>query len=224
MPYQWILFDADETLFHFDAFQGLRTLFGRFEVNFTEQHFADYQALNQPLWVDYQDGKISADELKHQRFAPWARQLAVSPQHLNGAFLDAMADICTPLPGARELLAALKGRAGLGIITNGFTDLQQVRLAKNGLEDTFAHVVISEEVGVAKPDAAIFEHTLALLGNPPKEQVLMVGDNPHSDVLGGLNAGIHTCWLNWKDEARPRGITPHHEVRSHQELQALLGV
>ncbi|WP_341501207.1 pyrimidine 5'-nucleotidase [Gallaecimonas sp. GXIMD4217] len=223
MQYQWILFDADETLFHFDAYQGLKQMFAGFGLDFGRDDFDRYQAVNLPLWVDYQDGRISADQLKHNRFAPWAEQLEVTPQRLNGAFLAAMAEVCTPLPGARELISALSGRAGLGIITNGFTDLQQIRLARNGLEDAFEHLVISEEVGVAKPDLAIFEHALARMGNPPRDKVLMVGDNPHADVLGGLNAGIHTCWLNRKGQPRPDGIRPHHEVASLAELQALLG-
>ncbi|MGS0725448.1 pyrimidine 5'-nucleotidase, partial [Shewanella sp. 0m-11] len=60
MQYKWVLFDADETLFHFDAFQGLQLMFSRFDVDFTRQDFLQYQTVNQPLWVDYQDGKLTA--------------------------------------------------------------------------------------------------------------------------------------------------------------------
>lgn len=222
MQYKWILFDADDTLFHFDACQGLKQMFSRFDIDFTEPDFHHYQTVNKPLWVDYQDGRITAEQLQHRRFAGWAERLAVSTQRLNSEFLAAMADICAPLPGARELIAALHGKAQLGIITNGFTELQQVRLERTGLKDAFSTLVISEQVGMAKPDPGIFEHALALMGHPPREQVLMVGDNPHSDIQGGLNAGIHTCWLNTDGKAAPQGISPHYQVSSLHELHKLL--
>jgi len=222
MKYQWILFDADETLFHFDAFKGLRLMFSRFGVDFNRDDFSHYQTVNLPLWVDYQDGLISATELQNMRFRAWADKLKVTTQILNSAFMSAMADICCLLPGAKELITALTGKVNMGIITNGFTELQRVRLEKTGLKDVFAALIISEQVGVAKPDIGIFEHALAHMGEPQREQVLMVGDNPHSDILGGMNAGLDTCWLNPGRSALPEGIKPNYQVTSLTQLQALL--
>lgn len=222
MRYQWVLFDADDTLFHFDAFQGLKLMFSRFSVEFTEADFETYEQVNKPLWVEYQDGKITAEQLQHRRFEDWAKKLGVTPGELNSAFLTAMADICALLPGAESLILALKEKAKLGIITNGFSALQTVRLQRTGLHDHFSALVISEEVGVAKPDKAIFDHAFQMMDYPAKANVLMVGDNPHSDILGGINAGIDTCWLNMKEKVRPEGIEPVYEVRSLSELQDLL--
>lgn len=222
LPYQWILFDADETLFHFDAFEGLKLMFQGFGVDFTRADFDEYQLVNKPLWVDYQDGKISAAALQTTRFDLWAAKLAVSANVLNSAFLAAMAQICTPLPGARELLAALQGKAKLGIITNGFTELQTVRLERTGLQHHFDLLVISEKVGIAKPDVGIFEYALEQMGNPARDTVLMVGDNPHSDIQGGINAGIHTCWYNVHGQSVPQGISPSFEVTSLAQLQRRL--
>lgn len=73
MKYEWIWFDADETLFHFDAFKGMQLMFARKGVDFTQEDFQEYQTVNKPLWVDYQDGKITAEEIKHRRFAEWAK-------------------------------------------------------------------------------------------------------------------------------------------------------
>lgn len=220
--YDWVLFDADDTLFRFDAFGGLQRMFSGLGVTFTQQDFQEYQTVNKPLWVEYQDGKITAQQLQHQRFSHWAEKLGTSTKELNSAFLAAMAEICAPLEGAVNLLNALKGKARLGIITNGFTELQQVRLERTGLRSHFDLLVISEQVGSAKPHRDIFDHALSLMGNPAREQVLMVGDNPDSDILGGLNAGLHTCWVNAENKPVPEGITPHYEVSSLLELEHLL--
>ncbi|BCQ46928.1 hypothetical protein ERHA55_44550 [Erwinia rhapontici] len=125
-------------------------------------------------------------QLQHQRFESWAAKLDVSAQDLNSGFLSAMAEICTPLVGAVDLLNALKGRVKIGIITNGFTALQQARLERTGFLGVFDLLVISEQVGYAKPHPAIFDYALTRMGNPARERVLMVGDNPDSDILGGL--------------------------------------
>ena len=220
--YDWILFDADDTLFHFDAFSGLKLMFSRFGIEFTKQDYEEYQIVNQSLWVEYQNNNITAEQLQQQRFHSWASKLQIFPQDLNTAFLEAMADICSPLKGATSLLAALNGKAKLGIITNGFTELQQTRLERTGLSNHFELLVISEQVGVAKPHIDIFEHALSAMGNPPRERVLMVGDNPDSDILGGINAGLDTCWVNVNNRPTPVGITPRYQVSSLAELENLL--
>ena len=222
MKYSWVLFDADETLFRFDAFEGLKLMFSRFNVDFTDSDYAEYQSVNQPLWVDYQDGRINAEQLQTTRFELWSQRLGVTANHINEAFLQAMADICDVLPGARELINALSGKANLGIITNGFTQLQTIRLERTGMTDAFSTLVISEQVGIAKPDVGIFEYAFSLMNNPPKERILMVGDNPHSDILGGINAGIDTCWVNSAGSDLPEGISPSYQVSSLSELQKIL--
>ncbi len=108
------------------------------------------------------------------------------------------------------------------LFTNGFTALQKIRLERTGLLEMFSPVVISEQFGVAKPDVAIFEHALALMEHPEREHVLMVGDNLHSDIVGGLNAGFDTCWLNHHAQPLSTEITPHYQVSSLSELQSLL--
>ncbi|MEN5016891.1 pyrimidine 5'-nucleotidase [Erwinia sp. Eh17-17] len=222
--WDWILFDADETLFHFDAFAGLQRLFQRYDVPFSRTDYEEYQAINQPLWVDYQNGAISALQLQHQRFESWAAKLDVTAHDLNKGFLEAMSEICTPLAGAVGLLNALKGRVKMGIITNGFTALQQARLEHTGFLGVFDLLVISEQVGYAKPHPAIFDYALNQMGNPARERVMMVGDNPDSDILGGINAGMATCWLNADGRAQPEGIKPTWQVTSLKELQdKLLG-
>ncbi|WP_394129262.1 pyrimidine 5'-nucleotidase [Shewanella maritima] len=216
--FQWVLFDADETLFHFDAYAGLRLMFSKYNVQFSQDDFEQYQKVNKPLWHEYQNGTIDANTLQTTRFNAWAKKLNCSTEELNSGFLTAMADICQPLPGAREMVDAISDKVNLGIITNGFTQLQSIRLERTGFMNDFEHVVISEQVGVAKPDKAIFEHSLALMGKPDPKKVLMVGDNIDSDILGGNNAGMHTCWLNHDQQPVPDEIKPTHHVASLSEL------
>lgn len=220
--YEWILFDADETLFHFDAFRGLQLTFSRFGVEFNQLHYQEYQTANKALWVEYQNGNITASELQIQRFHSWAIQLNILPQQLNSAFLSMMAEICIPLEGAVNLLDALKGKIKMGIITNGFTELQQARLERTGLKNHFDLVVISEQIGIAKPHPGIFEHALALMGQPARDRVLMVGDTLETDILGGFNAGLDTCWLNKDNKSLVENILFKFEVSSLTELKNLL--
>ncbi|WP_312456252.1 pyrimidine 5'-nucleotidase [Pseudescherichia sp.] len=222
MNWDWIFFDADETLFTFDSFSGLQRMFLDYSVTFTAEDFQDYQAVNKPLWVDYQNGTITSLQLQHQRFQSWADRLSVLPGDLNSAFINAMAEICAPLPGAVSLLNALQGKCKMGIITNGFTALQQIRLERTGLRDHFDLIVISEQVGVAKPHPRIFDYALEQAGNPDRSRVLMVGDTAESDILGGMNAGLATCWLNAHNRAQPEGINPTWTVASLSELEQRL--
>ena len=220
--WDWIFFDADETLFTFDSFSGLQRMFLDYSVTFTAEDFQDYQAVNKPLWVDYQNGAISSLQLQHQRFESWAARLNVHAGDLNDAFMNAMAEICAPLPGAVSLLNSLQGKVKMGIITNGFTSLQQIRLERTGLREHFDLLVISEEVGVAKPDARIFDFALDQAGNPDRSRVLMVGDTAASDILGGMNAGLSTCWLNAHQQVLPEHVKPTWTVASLAELEQLL--
>lgn len=224
MKYSYVLFDADETLFRFDIMAGLTALFASYDIIFTEADYHHYQKTNKSLWLDYQDGKITAEYLQITRFTEWSKKLNVPAKELNDKFLDAMAEICVPLPGASSLLNKLHKVARLGIITNGFARMQRKRLAHTGFQDFFEWLVISEIVGTPKPDIAIFEHTFELMGHPPKEDILMVGDTASSDILGGMNAGIDTCWLQHPGEELPEGIKPTHQVRTLAELEALLAL
>ena len=222
MKWDWIFFDADETLFTFDSFTGLQRMFLDYSVTFTAEDFQDYQAVNKPLWVDYQNGAIISLQLQRQRFVGWGEQLNVPPEELNDAFMNAMAEICAPLPGAVSLVNALHGKVKMGIITNGFTSLQQIRLERTGLRDRFDLLVISEEVGVAKPDPRIFDYALEQAGSPDRSRVLMVGDTAESDILGGINAGLSTCWLNAHQQTLPVDLQPDWTVTSLSELEQLL--
>ncbi|TNH08700.1 pyrimidine 5'-nucleotidase [Testudinibacter sp. TR-2022] len=217
MKYQWIFFDADETLFSFDSFRGLQQMFAQYDVEFTQQHFADYQTVNQPLWQAYHQGKISADELQTTRFNQWAQHLSRQPSELNQAYLIAMADICQPLDGVEAMLQTLSEKVRFGIITNGFNAMQDLRLQKTGLKPHFEFVVVSENIGLPKPHHGIFQHALNLAKVDDKSAVLMVGDTLETDILGGQNSGLDTCWLS-HGKVNDTNIQPTYQIANMEQL------
>lgn len=220
--YDWILFDIDETLLHFDDFSGLKLMFSKLGVEFTKEHYHEYQTMNKSLWTEYQNGNITLAQLKSSRFSSWATRTQMEWEILNQMFFSAMAEICRPIDGAIELIHALKSKSRLGIITNGFAALQETRLARTELNEHFEVIVISEQVGVGKPHPGIFEHALKLMGNPTPSKVLMVGDNLDADILGAANTGLDTCWINHHKAEINTNIKPTYEVASLIELKPLL--
>ncbi len=223
--YDWVLFDADETLFHFDAYAGLSLMFSQMNLSFSEEDFTQYQERNLALWKQYEAHEVTARELAERRFDAWTGASGKTGAELNQLFLEAMAEICRPLDQAVDLIQTLKqsGFVKLGLISNGFIQLQKVRLEKTGLLDCFEFFMTSEEAGIAKPHRKIFENAFARMGNFNPSKVLMVGDNYHSDIKGGIGAGIDTCWFNLHGKSLPESASPPtHQVRTLSEIKKLV--
>ena len=227
MAYQWILFDLDDTLFDFPAPQALEAALAHYSVTLTPEMLADYQQLNHALWEQYNAGLIDAQTLKRERFRDLAPRLGVEPLVLNQTFFDAILARSVPLNGVELTLRQLQGKVGMGIITNGFSDIQYARLQHSGLEDCFDFVLISEELGINKPDPRIFHSALERMPGVAAHNVLMVGDNPKTDVAGAAGVGIETCWFNLHREERH--VVTNHVIEQFAELlhlprvRALLG-
>ncbi len=196
MAYQWILFDLDDTLFDFPAPRALELALAHYSVTLTPERLADYQTLNQALWQQYNAGDIDAATLKAARFRDLAPLAGVDPQTLNAQFMQQILHCSRPLEGVVDTLRQLQGKVRMGIITNGFADVQRARLEHSGLADCFEWMVISEELGVPKPDPRIFQCALTQMDQVAPADVLMVGDNPQTDVAGAAGVGMDTCWFN----------------------------
>lgn len=225
MKYQWILFDADETLFSFNSYLGLKAMLARYQIDFSEQDYQQFQAVNKPLWVAYQNNEITAQDIQTRRFAKLSAQTGVEPLKLNQELMAEMALVSKPLDGVLEMLNALYGKVKMGIVTNGFTDLQQKRLENTDTDHFFDIVVISEQIGAAKPDRQVFDYAFALMDEFDKTKVLMVGDTLASDILGGNNAGIDTCWVNLHHAENNTQIKPTYEIHDiRQIIQIVKGI
>ncbi len=223
MKYKWILFDADETLFSFKSYLGLKNVLKKYGVDFTQQDYVEYQKINQPLWLAYQRNEITAQDIQQKRFVKLSQLSGLDPFELNRQLMDEMVNLSKPLESVMDMLNTLYGKVKMGIITNGFSHIQKARLEKTNTSHFFDLLVVSEEVGVAKPNIEIFEYTLSKMGNNVKpSEVLMVGDTLTSDILGGINAGFDTCWINANNQVNNTAIKPTYEIKLAVELVNLV--
>jgi 2-haloacid dehalogenase len=228
MRYHWLLFDADGTLFDYDAAeaQALRSAFSDVGLPYQDGALVAYRRFNGAVWSEFEQGSMSAATLRLRRFELLFAELGhdVDVPAFSPLYLGHLAEGVQLLDGAEAVVRALHGRAHMTIITNGLKDVQRPRFARSALDGLFDHVVISDEIGAAKPTAAFFEHTFDVIGRPPKERVLVVGDSLTSDIRGGNDFGVDTCWYNPAVVPADPRYPPTHEIRSLDELYALVGV
>jgi YjjG family noncanonical pyrimidine nucleotidase len=224
VTYQWLLFDADGTLFDYDAAerQALRRALSAFDLGFDADVLSVYREINARMWDEFELGNVTAEKLKSERFARLfaALQLNASLDAVDFSerYLNYLGDCTDLMPEVMTVLNALQSQVGLALITNGLKAVQRSRLAKSGLDAYFEAVVISDEEGVAKPDPRIFDIAMARMDHPPKEAVLMVGDSLTSDMRGANLYGIDACWYNPDGRAPLPDVDVRYDIRSLPEL------
>ena len=228
MKYTWLLFDADDTLFDYDkaevaALQGTFDLLG---LPYEEPYARVYRQINGDIWLDFEKGRISQQRLRTKRFELLfdAFHIECDPSEFSVRYLENLASHADLVDGAEELVRELHGRAGLLLITNGLADVQRARFARSTVLPYFADVVISEEVGAAKPDPKIFDVAFSKMGLPRRDEVLIVGDSLTSDIRGGNLYGIDTCWFNPGRRPRDPGVEIRYEIGELGELLGILDV
>lgn len=182
------------------------------------------------LWVDYENEYEEMKELKayseKYRLTVWrealkAFDLSEDPKEISQTFINLRSDNQKPLDGAIELLEKLKEEYVLGLVTNGATLSQRHKLKTAGLIDYFEEVVVSGDINNGKPAAEIFENILKRL-KLQKEEVIMVGNNLSSDILGANNAGIKCVWLDNGTSKENPEAKPDHTIKNISELAELL--
>jgi putative hydrolase of the HAD superfamily len=122
------------------------------------------------------------------------------------------------IDGAEEVLVKLRPDFGLAIITNGLKDVQRPRFARSSIGKYFDVLIISEEVGAAKPDPAIFDFAFELIGQPSRTEVLIIGDSLTSDMAGGAGYGIDTCWFNPTHLESDPNLNVNYEISDLRQL------
>lgn len=222
MKYECILFDADDTLFDYGMAEShaLSHAFAHFGLPTGAQEYAaSYQEINHALWKDFEQGLITSAALRVERFNRLfaARKLTFKPEEFSEAYLRFLGEGTFLIQGAAELCGELTG-CRLAVITNGISDVQHARIKGSPLSEVFEAVIVSEETGYQKPETGIFDYAFAKLKLSDRRKVLIVGDSLTSDIRGGNNYGIDTCWFNPLGKSGDPEILPTYEIRSLDEL------
>ncbi len=224
-----IFFDLDHTIWDFDrnARETLHDLYGKYQfaaltgIDSSDSFIETYTANNHRLWDLYHYGKIDKATLRKARFEDTFSQLGLSPTLFPWTFEEEYLAICPTktnlFPHAHETLAYLSSKYRLHLISNGFKEACEMKLEQSKLSPYFQTIVISENVGVNKPDPAIFHYALKN-GAASVHTSVMIGDNLDADVRGAQNVGIEAIYFNAIGAERPTDIK--HMIVDLKELQS----
>lgn len=230
MKYKHIFFDLDRTLWDFDTNSraALTELYISFElaergVRSAEVFIGVYETINRALWSRYRNGRMSKKHLRKTRFSKTLEHLGcLDPNlgiRLESAYLDLSPLKTAVEPNALETLEYLHKAYKLHIITNGFEEVQHIKLDKSGLGSFFKHVVTSERASARKPGKEVFEFAFALAGTHSGES-LMVGDDLETDMAGAQNMEMDRAFYNPAKIEHSEELT--YEISDLAELRTLL--
>ena len=221
-----IFFDLDDTIldFHWAERRALTRTFREAGLEPGEELLDRYSDINRSQWELLERGILSRDQVLVRRFALLfaERGIEADPAEIGRRYEELLGDGHRFLPGAEELLKALQGRARLFLASNGCAAVQRSRIVSAGIAPFFEDLFISELVGADKPSEDYFSRCFARIPDFEAKRSLMVGDSLTSDVLGGLRAGMHTCWLNPGGRPGRADIVPEYEIRELSQLPALI--
>lgn len=227
MKFDWLLFDLDETIMNFKsaADQALRDSFTKYDIPENKHTIETYHAVNSQVWREFEEGKISVEILIASRMERFLEALTldhVAPDALNDYYLDRLARHSTYFPDAEPVLDQLVDKdIKMAIVTNGLTRVQKYRWENSSLPKYFQHLFISQEIGRPKPHNYFFEYVHGAIKRPDRNKVLVIGDNPASDIKGARDFGYKSCWINRDDSIKDYPKSDY-KIRSLTELLELI--
>ncbi|MFD2571546.1 YjjG family noncanonical pyrimidine nucleotidase [Spirosoma soli] len=230
MKYKHLFFDLDHTLWDFDrnSAESLDELFDTFQladlgIASAEEFSRHFIAINRKLWADYDKNIITHGYIRQHRFPMVFQALGIdeSAVHadLNAEYLRLLPQKPHLLESARELLDYLKDRYTMHIITNGFAEIQAIKMDSAEIAHYFTYVVTSENANAKKPDPLVFQYALSISGASVAES-LMIGDNYEADILGAKSVGMDTVFYN--QVGAIVDDQPTYDIRHWKELMAIL--
>ena len=238
MSYKLVLIDLDDTLFDYPkteevAFRNTFKELGFFveselgnakKEEIYEKIKDRYKDVNLQLWKDLEKGAVDKDRLKVVRFEKIIEEfdLKYDSYEMSELYLKKLGEGIFPFEATEKLCEYLHSKYKVGIVTNGIKEVQHSRIENSTIAKYIDKIIISDEVGVNKPDKRIFEYAMNYFEISDKKTVIMIGDSLEADIKGGQNAGIDTCWVNLRNNVNDTGIVPKYEVRKLEELFEIL--
>jgi putative hydrolase of the HAD superfamily len=228
--YKHLFFDLDHTLWDFDrnSAESIAELYETFNladvgIPSAEAFSHHFITINRKLWADYDKNLIEHSYIRQHRFPLVFQSLGVdeSAVHadLNVEYLRLLPRKPHLLDSAREVLDYLKGRYTMHIITNGFAEIQAIKLDSSEIAHYFTHVITSETANAKKPNPLVFQYAMEISGTNVSESI-MIGDNYEADILGAKSVNMDTVFYN------PQGVLvedqPTYDIRHWKELMAIL--
>jgi len=228
--YKHVFFDLDRTLWDFEtnsesALKEIYKMFKLGERGILEEGIfvSKYKEINEKMWALYRKGFIKKSELRRGRFSQTLVHFKVKDkklgQELDEAYISISPHNTALVPGALEALNYLKDRYQLHIITNGFEEVQFIKLNKSGIRDHFDVIVTSERARARKPDAEVFQLAMLEAGTKASESI-MIGDDLESDILGARGVWMDQVYYNPEKSDHGEEIT--HEISHLDELRTIL--
>lgn len=223
-----ILWDIDGTLLNFAAAEKV-AIRKCFEIHglgeCTDEMLAEYVEINHKYWKMLERGEMSKPEILVGRFTEFFRKqnLDVSKaEAFNADYQVRLGDTVCFEDNGLEVIQYFQNKLHQYAVTNGTKIAQQRKLANSGLDKLLGKAFISDEIGVEKPMLGFFDAVWKEIGLYEKDQVIIVGDSLTSDMQGGVNAGILTCWYNPKGRPNTSGLKLDYEIRNLKEILSIV--
>jgi putative hydrolase of the HAD superfamily len=224
-----IFFDLDHTLWDFEknSSEALREIFAEMQlhehIENVDSFISTYQRINAHYWSLYNHGKVTKEKLRYIRFEDTLNEFKVSDANKRAVLLGQSYIKRSPhktnlFPDAHDTLQYLKANYQLHIITNGFTEVQYIKLDNCKLTNYFDLILCTEEIGVNKPNPLVFETALSRTNAIPSQSI-MIGDNPETDIRGAQNCDMHTVLFNPHQQSHDVNSI---EIQGLKELKILL--
>ena len=222
----FVLMDLDDTIldFHKAEAVAIKKTFNQLGAEASPELISRYSQINQRQWERLELGEIDRHQVLTGRFEILFNELGMSldGQEAQDLYEELLSIGHWFMPGAEELLEELYGKYRLFIVSNGTPVVQQGRLKSSGIGRYFEQIFISEEIGATKPEKRFFDICAEGIPGFEAERAIIVGDSLTSDILGGINAGIATCWYNPRRLPARADIPADFEIHELSELPGLL--
>lgn len=226
MKYTTLLFDLDDTILDFTKGEkiALTLLFEEMKIENIKDVINEYVMLNKSLWKEIEKGTLTRDYVLNNRFAmlfdKYSKKVdGVKVEERYRHYLDLQHEM---IDGAEEILKDLCKLCKIYIITNGVSKTQFRRIKDSKLEEIFADIFISEDIGYQKPANKYFEAVIKKIPDFNLRKTLIIGDSLTADILGGIQNDIDTCWFNLNKIENLTDIKPTYEIFKLSDLYEIL--